>query len=69
MTVEIKPAFIPADLHWWLKWLSLENETTLQIEHEKALREAYELRRSLGIDNTPAKVRPMQIDGDPTVRS
>ena len=62
MTVELKPAFIPADLHKWLKWLALENDTTVQFEHEKVLREAYESRRQSGLDNTPAKARPMAVE-------
>ena len=66
MTVELKSTFIPADLHKWLSWLALDNETTVQAEHEKALRDAYEYRRSLGLDNTPAKARPMQIDAEAT---
>ena len=61
MTVELKPTFIPADLHKWLKWLAIENETTVQFEHEKALREEYEHRLNAGIDNTPAKARPMAV--------
>lgn len=62
MTIELKPTFIPADLHKWLKWLAVENETTVQYEHEKALREAYEQRRIAGTDNTPAKARPLAVE-------
>jgi hypothetical protein len=44
MTIELKSAFIPADLHKWLRRLAVENDTTVQVEHEKALREAQALR-------------------------
>lgn len=44
MTTELKPTFIPADLHKWLKLLAVENGTTVQAEHERALREAQAAR-------------------------
>ena len=45
MAVELKPTFIPADLHKWLKLLAVENGTTVQAEHERALREAQAARQ------------------------
>ena len=44
MTVELKSTFIPKDLHRWLKQLSLDNDTTVQAEVERALREAQAMR-------------------------
>ncbi len=52
MTVELKSTFIPADLHKWLKLLAVENETTVAIEHERALREAQAARQQNATKNT-----------------
>lgn len=45
MTTELRSAFIPADLHKWLRRLAFENETSIAVEHEKALRAEYERRQ------------------------
>ena len=44
MTIELKSTFIPTDLHKWLKLLAVENNTTVQAEVERALREAQAMR-------------------------
>ena len=46
MTVELrKTAIIPVDLHKWPKVLAAQNNTTMEAEHERILREAQALRQ------------------------
>jgi len=44
MTIELKSTFIPRDLHKILKQLSVDNDTTVQAEVERALRDGLAVR-------------------------
>ncbi len=48
MTTELKSTFIPVDLHKWLKRLAVDNDSSVQAEVEKALREAQAMRQAQG---------------------
>lgn len=61
MTVELKPTFIPADLHKWLKLLAVENGTTVQAEHERALREAQAARQDGQSNQAPQRANPTAV--------
>ena len=55
MNEELRIAWIPADLHKWLKRLAVENDSTVQEEHAKALREAYRERMLAANAQQPAQ--------------
>jgi shikimate kinase len=57
MDEDFKICWIPADLHKWLKRLAVENDSTLQEEHNKALREVYRQRMTAG---TGTQAQPQQ---------